>query len=116
MAAVHRFATTGRFRSFEEMRRFIDETYSDDGDDIPSPFMLEIGLSEHEPMFIAAIHSEHPIPLSELLAGASYSAQWLHRLEGEEIENSAICVFEPNLVEHPQDGALDYCGGFEYKP
>ncbi len=57
MATVHVFVSTGRFHSSEEMRRFIDETYTDDGDGIPSPFMREVGLSEYEPMCIEAIHS-----------------------------------------------------------
>ncbi len=100
MATVYVFVSTGRFHSFEEMRRFLAETYTDDGDGIPSPFMREVGLSEYEPMCIEAIHSERPLPLPELLAGASWSDHWLPRLVVSQPADAAICVFEPNRVDH----------------
>jgi Immunity protein 22 len=48
MATVYVFLSTGRFRSLKEMRQFIDQTYTEDGDGIPSSFMREVGLSEYE--------------------------------------------------------------------
>jgi Immunity protein 22 len=116
MASVHVFISTGRFHSFEEMRHFIDQTYTDDGDGVSSPFMQEVGLSEYEPMCIEAIHSGRPLSLSELLAGASWSYQWLPRLGTSRQADAAICVFQPNRVEHPRGSSLEYCGAFEYNP
>lgn len=116
MATVHVFHSIGRFRSFEELRDFIDETYTEDGDGIPSPFMVEVGQSEYEPMCIEAIHSGHPVPLTELLADASYSDQWLTQVDVSRQADAAVCVFEPNRLEHPWGSSLDYCGAFPYKP
>ena len=77
MNTVHIFISTGRFKSLDEMRAYIDETYTDDGDGIPSTFMNEVGLSEYEPHCIEAFPSKSakPVPLSELVAGASYADQ-----------------------------------------
>jgi hypothetical protein len=114
MAIVHVFASTSRFRSFEEMRTFIDQTYTEDGDGVPSGFMQEIGLSRYEPGCIEAIHVEHPMPLPELLAGVSYAEQWARQLDRSRSADAAICVFAPNVVEHPEGSSLDYCGAYEY--
>jgi Immunity protein 22 len=74
MGAVHVFVSTGRFRSFEEMRAFIDETYTGDGDSVASEFMKEVGLTNYEPGCIEAIHSKSgtALPVALLLAGASW--------------------------------------------
>jgi len=111
---VHIFISTGRFRSFEEMREFIDETYTEDGDGVPSAFMREVGLSEYEPDCIEAIHEDKPTSLAELLAGASYDDQWLSKLDGKHLADSAICVFAPNRVSHPRRSSLEYLGAFDY--
>jgi hypothetical protein len=113
MATVHVFVSTGRFRSFEDVRRFIDEQYDENGDVIPSPIMREVGLIGYEPACIEALHRERPVPLPELLATASYSKQWLPQV-GPGTADSAICVFEPNRVEHPESCSLEHCGAFEY--
>jgi hypothetical protein len=111
---VHVFISTGRFRSFEEMREFINETYTEDGDGVPSPFMREVGLSEYEPACIETIHEDKPTALAELLAGASYEDQWLSKLDGKRIADAAICVFAPNRLSHPERSSLQYVGAFPY--
>lgn len=116
MATVHVFVSTGRFRSFEEMRLFIDETYTEDGDGVPSLFMNEVGLDDYEPGCIEAIFSLRPVPLPELLTRTSYSDQWLPSLGDSGPVDAAICVFEPNRVEHPQGSSLDYFGAFGFEP
>ena len=118
MDTVHIFISTGRFRSFDQMRDYIDETYTEDGDEVPSAFMDEVGLSEYEPGCIEAIPSEsgRPVPLLELLAGASYSDQWLPQLEGSRLADAAICVFAPNQVERPGECSLEYLGAYKYRP
>ena len=116
MATVHIFASVGRFASFEQLRAFIDPTYTEDGDAIPSVFIREVQLTEFDPSCIEAIFSKRTVPLVKLLEGASYCDQWLSRLPRNSQANAAICVFEPNLVQKPFDGSLEYCGAFTYIP
>jgi hypothetical protein len=116
MGTVHVFISTGQFRSFKQMRVFIDPTYTEDGDEIPSPFMREVGLSVYEPMCIEAIHSEQIVTLPNLLEGASYSDQLLRQLDGTRWADAAICVFSPNEVETPKGSSLEYSGAFQYRP
>jgi len=117
MDTVHIFVSTGRFRSVEEMRAYIDETYTEDGDGLPSAFMEEVDLDEYEPGCIEAVPSASglPVPLSELLAGASYADQWLPQVDGARRADAAVCVFTPNLVENPGGCSLEYLGAFGYR-
>ena len=117
MDTVHVFISTGRFRSHDGMRAYIDETYTDDGDGIPSAFMVEVGLEEYEPGCIEALPSEtgSPVPLSELLARASYADQWLPHLDGSRLADAAICVYPPNVADRPADCSLEYLGAFPYR-
>jgi hypothetical protein len=115
MSLVHVFISSGRFRNFAAMREFIDETYTEQGDGVPSAFMLEVGLEDYEPMCIEATHSPHAIPLTQLIGGASYASEWLHRLPGNLVADAAICVFEPNLLTRPHESSLTYLGAFEYR-
>ena len=116
METVHVFISTDRFRSFDEMRAYIDETYTEDGDGVPSVFMQEVGLFEYEPGCIEAIPSGSglAVPLSELLADASYSDQWLPYLDRSRLADAAICVFAPNEVKHPKESSIEYLGSFPY--
>lgn len=114
MEKVYVFISTGRFRSFEEMREFVDKTYTEDGDGVPSPFMREVGLSDYEPGCIEAIHKTKPITVTELLAGASFNDQWLPKLDGERLADSAICVFSPNRLRFPTNSSLEFLGEFDY--
>ena len=95
---------------------FIDPTYAQDGDQVDSQFMREVGLLDYEPMCIEAIHSKTEKPLQELLKGASYSDQWLPNFTLSCEADAAICVFEPNVVESPSTTSLQYCGAFFYQP
>lgn len=119
MPTVHVFVSTDRFRSFGEMRAYIDPDYDEDedGDRIPSPFMTEVGLTRYEPMCIEAIPSKsgHPVPLAALLAGVSYADQWLPRLDVGRLADAAVCVFAPNEVTRPEGGTLEYVGAFDYR-
>lgn len=116
MATVYVFISTGRFRSFAEMRAFIDQTYTEDGDPVPSEFMGEVGLSGYEPGCIEAIPSEsgQPVPVAHLLAEASYSDQWLPKVNVSRLVDAAICVFAPNGVRNPERCSLEYLGEFQY--
>jgi hypothetical protein len=112
---VHVFVAHGRFRTLDDVHAFVDQTYTDDGDEVTSPFMLEIGLSSYEPMSIETRHSARPVPLVELLRGASYGDQWLSQLDSSLVAESAICVFSPNEVAHPERSSLEYVGSWSYQ-
>jgi hypothetical protein len=116
MDTVHVFISAGRFRSLVEMRAFIDQRYTEEGDAVPSEFMREVQLSEYQPECIEAILSDwgQLAPLSELLAGASYSDQWLDKIDRSRAADAAICVFGPNNVARPEQCSLEYLGAFRY--
>ena len=115
MPLVHIYASLGRFGSFEALRRFIDPTYTEDGDQVDSEFIREVGISDFAPMCIEAIHSPTVKPLKALLEGASYSEQWLPGLAVSCEADAAICVFEPNIVHRPEASSLRYCGVLSYR-
>ena len=104
---VHIFVSTGRFHSSAEMRLFIDQSYTEDGEAVVSAFMREVGLSGYEPGCIEAIYRPQVVPLAELLSGASYSDQWLPGLGGSRLADAAICVFTPNRIRHPERCSLE---------
>ena len=116
MPRVHVFVSTGRFRSFAQMRKFIDQTYTEDGDGVPSDFMREVGLYDYEPGCIEAIHRRRPAKLATLLKDASYADQWLPKIkDAGRTADAAICVYHPNRVRHPRRTSLEYVGGFEFE-
>lgn len=111
---VYIFVSTGRFQSLENVHFYIDPTYTEDGDIVPSVFIKEIGLTNYEPNCIEAIYSVHKTVLGMLLAKASYAQQWLDHVDGTIEANAAICVFAPNQVSTPNNCSLGYCGAFVY--
>ena len=115
MAQVHIFISRGRFKSFKEMRSYIDPIYTEDGEATDSAFIKEVQLSEYEPMCIEAVHSEKVVPLAVLLKDASYSEQWLSKLDLTKEADATICVFEPNKVNHPKGSSMEYCGAHFYE-
>jgi hypothetical protein len=114
MDRVHVFISTGRFRSLDEMRAFVEETYTEDGDGVPSPFMREVELSGYEPGCIECVSRPGRVPLSDLLSGASYADQWLHLVDGSRRADAAICAFAPNMAARPEKSSLEYVGAFPY--
>ena len=114
--AVHVFVSTGRFRSFDELRAYVDATYTPDGDGIPSAFMSEVDLHAYEPMCIEAIASASgPIPVAELIAKCSWADQWLPGIDGTRLADAAICVFAPNCVPYPERCSLQHLGVVHFK-
>ena len=116
MPTVHLFVCEDRFDSFKAMRSFIDPTYTEDGDTVPSAFSEEIGLNSYEPMCIEAIHSSSPKPVRNLLSGTSYGDQWVSGVPADLEACQAVCVFEPNRVSDPDGSSLQYVGAYEYTP
>ena len=114
MPSVHIFASQGRFASVEAIREFIDPTYTEGGDQVDSDFIREVGIDEFEPMCIEVIHSTVAKPLKALLEKMSYSDQWLPQLGVACDADTAICIFEPNVVLRPESSSLRYCGVLSY--
>ena len=114
--AVHVFVSTGRFRSFDELRAYVDATYTPDGDGIPSAFMSEVDLHAYEPMCIEAMASASgPIPVAELIAKCSWADQWLPGIDAARLADAAICVFAPNCVPYPERCSLQHLGVVHFK-
>jgi hypothetical protein len=120
---VHVFVAHGRFGSDAELQAFVDPIYTEDGDMVPSQFMLETGLSQYEPGWIERFHSTTPLPLHELLRGMSYADQWLDRVDASLAAESAICVFSQadiylgriNALNHPQRTSIQCVGALPYR-
>lgn len=96
------------------MREFIDPTFTEDGDMVPSRFINEVQLRDYEPACIEAIHTPRPKSLPELLHGVSCVEQWLHLVDPSVVASEAICVFEPNTVTRPTESSMHYCGAYHY--
>jgi hypothetical protein len=64
---------------------------------------------------VHVFHSQHVVPLTQLIAEASYARRWLHRLSSSPHADAAICVFEPNVPTCPHESSLTYVGAFEYR-
>ena len=116
---VHVFACSGRFASWEALQAYLAPTYTDDGDAVPSPFFLETGLSHYEPACVESAMLASPAPLAQLLDGVSYADSWLAQAcadaDGQKVlADTAVCVFAPNQLAHPQRSTLHYVGSYPY--
>lgn len=116
---VHVFACSGRFASWETLQAYLAPTYTDDGDAVPSPFFLETGLSHYEPACVESAMLASPAPLAQLLNGVSYADSWLAQAcadaDGQSmLADTAVCVFAPNQLAHPQCSTLHYVGSYSY--
>lgn len=116
-SAVHVFLSCGRFSSDDDIRDYVDPTWSEDGDEEPSAFVTEAGITDFTPMCVEVVHARdmgHPGPTApaELLRDASYADQWLPQVSSTEPADAAICVFSPNDVTTPHGTSLHYLGRF----
>ena len=111
---VYVFISIGRFPSTKALHDFLDPTYTEDGDLIPSPFMCEVDQSEYEPMCLERILIDEPIAVSQLLAGCSYASSWLPHINGKYQADMALCLFSPNHLEHPERSSLTYLGTVKF--
>lgn len=117
MPTVHVFACSGRFASWEALQAYVSPAYTDDGDAVPSPFMLETGLTDYEPACIASALQASPAPLAQLLDGVSYAGSWLAQACADaqgRLADTGVCVFAPNRLAHPQRSSLHYVGSYAY--
>ncbi|MGK5041090.1 immunity 22 family protein [Janthinobacterium sp. GB1R12] len=116
---LHVFACSGRFSSWEALQAYLSPTYTEDGDAVPSPFFLETGLTHYEPACIESALLASPAPLAELLDGVSYADSWLAQACADAdaqglLADTAVCVFAPNRLAHPQGSSLHYVGSYAY--
>ncbi|PKB20610.1 immunity 22 family protein [Janthinobacterium sp. 64] len=117
LPVVHVFACSGRFPSWEALQAYLAPTYTDDGDAVPSPFFLETGLTHYEPACFESAMLASPAPLAQLLDGVSYADSWLAQAcadaDGKTVlADTAVCVFAPNQLAHPQRSSLHYVGSY----
>jgi Immunity protein 22 len=112
---VHVFASNeGRFASWDDLRAYVLETYTEDGDGIPSAFARETQQAAYEPASVECYWSERTVPLAQLMRGASYGDQWLASTPNA-MANAVICVFEPfNVLRAPEASSLTYLGAFPF--
>ena len=113
--AVHVLVSTGRFRSFEALRAYVDATYTADGDGIPSAFMEEVDLHSYEPMCIEAVTSASAPSWISLIAKCSWAEKWLPAIDGTRTADAAICVFAPNSVLYPERCSLEHLGTVHFR-
>lgn len=117
MPTVHVFACSGRFASWEALQAYVSPAYTEDGDAVPSPFMLETGLTDYEPACIESALQASPAPLAQLLDGVSYAGSWLAQACADAqgmLADTGVCVFAPNRLAHPQRSSLHYVGSYAY--
>ena len=111
------FACSGRFASWEALQAYVSPAYTEDGDAVPSPFMLETGLTDYEPACIESALQASPAPLAQLLDGVSYAGSWLAQACADAqgmLADTGVCVFAPNRLAHPQRSSLHYVGSYAY--
>ena len=117
MPTVHVFACSGRFASWEALQAYVSPAYTEDGDAVPSPFILETGLTDYEPACIESALQASPAPLAQLLDGVSYAGSWLAQACADAqgmLADTGVCVFAPNRLAHPQRSSLHYVGSYAY--
>lgn len=95
---------------------FVEPSYDDDGELVPSQFMLEADCEVYEPACMESVTSETSVLLSQMLKGASYDDQWLLHVDGAAQADAALCVFAPNVLRRPQRCSLTFHGAFKYGP
>ena len=114
---VHVFTCSGRFASREALQAYLAPTYTEDGDEVPSPFFLETGLTQYEPACVESAMLASPAPLAQLLDGVSYGDSWLAQACADAdaqdvLADASVCVFAPNQLAHPQRSSLHYVGSY----
>ena len=115
LPVVHVFTCSGRFASREALEAYLSPTYTEDGDEVPSPFFLETGLTCYEPACFESAMLASPAPLAQLLDGVSYGDSWLAQACADAqdvLADTGVCVFAPNQLAHPQRSSLHYVGSY----
>jgi len=114
MPRVHVFASLRNFASEAELIEFVRPTYTKEGDEVPSSFGREVGISSFESGCIECMVSAKPQKIFELLSGASYGSSWIHGLHVEDEFCAAVCIYPPNVVATPARSSFKYLGAYEF--
>ncbi|MNM08932.1 hypothetical protein D3C81_190110 [compost metagenome] len=119
LPVVHVFACSGRFASWEALQAYLSPAYTEDGDAVPSPFFVETGLTHYEAACFESAMLASPAPLAQLLDGVSYPDSWLAQAcadaDGQHLlADTAVCVFAPNQLAHPERSSLRHVGSYCY--
>ncbi|MGK5035531.1 immunity 22 family protein [Janthinobacterium sp. LB3P118] len=117
---VHVFTCSGRFTSREALQAYLAPTYTEYGNEVPSPFFLETGLTQYASACVESALLAAPAPLAQLLAGVSHGDSWLAQAcadaEAQGVQaDASVCVFAPNRLAHPQRSSLHYVGSYRYR-
>jgi hypothetical protein len=72
-------------------------------------------MTNFEAGCIEAVHSDTPVPLTELLDGTSYSDQWVPEIVSARKADAAICVYPPNHLRQPHLSSVEFIGAFPYE-
>ena len=117
-SSVWVFAGNDDFANWGALESYIEPVQDGQGKAQASAFMREVGLQDYEPDCIEAelLETGGSVSLAQMLEGASYGEQWLHRLPAEAKANVVICVFSPNRVSTPDACKLPFIGQFSYIP
>ena len=115
MPVVHIYIADEESILEEDVYAYVNATYTEDGEQIDSHFMRDIGLTDHEPGCIELVIDPTPLPLPHLLEGCSYVDQWISQLPVDDCARVAVCVYEPNVVADPTNSKYRYVGGYGYR-
>ena len=111
---VYVFTSLGVFKSPDALRLYIDPTYTEDGDMINSFFITETRLSNYNPMCIESEFFSSPVSLPHALGGFSYSDKWLIKIGTTSTIDSAILVYNPNIIVNTKISKLTFQGHFSF--
>jgi hypothetical protein len=107
----------GNMSSQDELERYSWATYTADGDESPSQFMIDWRISEYEPEFWEIFREEAKRPIRELLKGVSYWESFEKYLPEEHIFNSAILIYHTlsEFALSALQSPMKFIGEFKYR-
>ena len=111
MPAVNIFLANRRFASRDEMKKFVS---SENGSQ--AQFLQEIGLRDANLSNIQLIFKPNAESIYKLLEGAPDFDRWGKKVRYVAgVYDSAILVYEPNLMRTPEATTLYYMGRLVYE-
>ena len=120
--ALYVHAWIGSFKSRADFERYIQQTYSANGESVPSQFMLDVGLAVYDHDRQEFEYHETPLPLAEVLTGhsyaASFSAAFIKRATelGIDSAGTVFLLYDGALSPKSPDeiAPIRYVGAFDY--
>jgi hypothetical protein len=117
------YAWIGEFDSEVDFERYIEQSYTEDGDSIPSQFMRDVGLDWYDDDFQEFEYHSARRSIRIALSGHSYSESFAPLLIQRATElgiESVGAVFLLYELDNPpippsQDAPIRYIGSFPYR-